>query len=128
MTSYPRTDSNRLLDAPMFNFDLQAVIEKIKQEENWISGNHNAITLVKSNSMRIVLIAMHDGNEMKMHQSEGPVSIYIMKGKLQLTTENESVILHKDQLLTLHENIKHALLAMEETILLLTMVNLPRNQ
>ena len=123
LPSHPRPDSGRLLDAPMLSFDLPAVTEKIKQEQDWISGKHNAITLMKSGRLRIVLIAMHEGNEMKMHQAEGPVSIQIIEGKLELTTENESVVLYKDHLLTLHEKIKHGLIASEETTFLLTMVN-----
>ena len=123
LPSHPRPDPDRPLDGHLLDFDLPAVIDRIKQEADWISGKHNAITLMKSNSMRIVLIAMHEGNEMKMHQAAGPVSIYLIEGKLELTTENESVILHKNQLVTLHENIKHGLLAIGETILLLTIVN-----
>ncbi len=47
---------------------------------------------------------------------------------MQLSIENESVVLEKGQLLTLHENIQHGLNAIEETIFLLTMVNLKANQ
>lgn len=124
LPSHPRPDSNRLLDAPMFNVDLPSAIKRLKLEEDWISGKHNAVTLMKSERMRIVLIAMHQGNEMKMHQSNGPISVHILEGKLQFTAENESSILQKNQLLTLHENIKHGLIAIEETIFLLTVVNL----
>ncbi|MEO8147728.1 MAG: hypothetical protein ABI723_08840, partial [Bacteroidia bacterium] len=104
LPSHPRPDSNRALDAGFLNFDLRSAIERIKQEEVWIAGKHNAITLMKSESMRIVLIAMHEGNEMKEHQAQGPISVHIIEGKIKFTTENKSVILQKDQLLTLHEN------------------------
>ncbi|MEP6712978.1 MAG: cupin domain-containing protein [Ferruginibacter sp.] len=124
LPSHPRPDPGRLLEAPMLNFDLPAAIERIKKEEEWISGKHNAITLMKSASMRIVVIAMHQGNEMKMHQSDGPITVHIIEGKLNFITENESVILQKGQLVTLQENIKHGLIAIEETVFLLTMVNL----
>lgn len=121
--SRPRPDSKRPLDAPMLNFDLTSMIERIKQEDEWNTGTHNAITIMKTAAMRIVLIAMHAGNEIKMHQSEGPISVYVIDGLLQFNTEKESVILKKGQLLTLHENIKHGLIAMEETTFLLTMTN-----
>ena len=124
LPSHPRPEPARILNAPMLSFDLPIVIERIKQEDEWISGKHNAMTLMKSPKMSIVLIAMHEGNEMKMHRAEGPVSIYIIEGKLQLTTENESALIIKDHLLTLHEKIKHSLMAIEETTFLLTMVNL----
>ena len=124
LPSHPRPDSNRQLDAPMLTFDLPSATERIKQEADWVSGKHNAITLMKSERMRIVLIAMHKGNEMKMHQAEGPISVHVIEGELQFTTEEKSVTLGKGQLLTLHENIQHGLVAKEETIFLLTMVSL----
>lgn len=121
--SHPRPDANRLLDGSILNFDLPSAIERIKQEGEWISGKHNAITLMKSERMRILLIAMRKENEMKMHQLEGAISIYIIEGKTKFITENESKTLLKNQLVTLHEKIKHGFIAIEETILLLTMVH-----
>jgi len=124
LQSHPRPDADRLLDTPMFTIDLPSAIERIKQEAEWLSGKHNAITLMKSEMMRIVLIAIHKGNEMKMHQSDGPISLQILEGKLKFIAEDMPVVLTKGQLITLHENIKHGLIAIEETTFLLTMVNL----
>ena len=123
LPSHPRPDSNRVLDASLLDFDLPTVIERIKQEPAWIYGKHNAITLTKSERMSIVLIAMHNGSEIKMQQVEGTMSLHIIKGKIKFTTENESVIIHEDKLLVMHKNIKHSLFAIEETIFLLTTVS-----
>ena len=122
LPSHPRPDSNRLLNAPMLEFDLASVIERIKGEEEWISGKHNAITLTKSAGMSIVLIAMHRENEMKIHQEEGALSLYIITGKLRFTSDTEFAFLHKHSLIAMHENIKYELLAIEESIFLLTSV------
>ena len=94
LPSHPRPDSNRVLDAALLDFDLPTVIERIKQETEWINGKHNAITLTKSERMSIVLIAMHEDSEIKMEQIDGSMSLHIIKGKLKFTTENESVIIH----------------------------------
>ena len=120
---HPRPDPARLLSQPMFSFDLPAEMDRLMAEGTWNSGKHNAITLMKSGPMSIVLIAMHEGNEIKMHKVEGPVSVFIIKGKLQFNTANDSALLLKDQLLTLPDNIEHNLIAVEETVLLLTMIN-----
>lgn len=125
---HPRPDAKRVLIAPMMMFDLPAIIESIKQEKDWALGKHTAITLMKSASMRIVLIAIHKGNEISTHQTEGPISVHIIEGRLQFTIENESIVLEKGQLLSLQENIQHGLNAIEKTIFLLTMVNLKANQ
>lgn len=122
------TSSYKLLDVSMLSYDLPSVIKKIKQERVWITRNQNALTLMKSERLRIVIIAMRKGNEMKMHLAEGPISIQIIEGKIKFTAGNESTILHKKQLLTLNENIKHGLIAIEETILLLTIANIQSNK
>ena len=83
---------------------------------------------MKSASMRIVLIAMRKGNKISMHQTEGLISVHIIEGRLQFTVENESVVFDTGQLLSLQENIQHGLNAIEETIFLLTMVNLKNNR
>ena len=120
--SRPRPDADRPLDAEMLKFDLNSVTARIKKEDDWQKDDHNAITLMKSEKMRIVLIAMHAGSEIKMHKSEGPISVHILEGKLKFKTEKESVILSKGELLTLHENISHSLSAIDETSFLLTLV------
>ena len=127
LLSHPRPAYNRPLDAKLLVFDLPVEVAKMKQECNWIDGKHNAITLMKSENITMVLIAMQQGHDMKLHQAKGPLIINIIEGKLMFTAEEEPVLLHKDQVLSLHENIKHELFAVEETIFLLTVVNLPVN-
>ncbi len=120
--SRPRPDADRPLDAEMLKFDLKSITARVKQEDDWKKDDHNSITLMKSEKMRIVLISMHAGSEIKMHKSEGPISVHILEGKLKFITEKELVILSKGELLTLHENINHSLNAIEETSFLLTLV------
>jgi quercetin dioxygenase-like cupin family protein len=117
----------RLLDASILNFDLQEVIEKIKQEDPWKRGERNAITLQKSKCMRIVLIALHAQKEVNFHQSGNLVSVQIIEGKVDFQTENQSVIFKKGCLLTFHENIKHSLKAVEDSVFLLTIAVCPVN-
>lgn len=123
LPTHPRPDSRRPINGQKLTFDLPIVIERLKQEAEWIEGRHNAITLVKSNKMRIVLIAMHQANEMVMNFFEGPVSLQIIKGKLNISSELEEIILYKDQLISICEKIDNRITAIEETIILLTLVH-----
>ncbi len=119
----PRPDSNRSIDGPMLKYDLPTVIERLKQEAQWIEGRHNAITLAKSDKLRIVLIAMHQDNEMVMNFFEGPVSLQIIKGGIKITTELDEIFLNKDQLISIREKIDNRITALEEAIILLTLVH-----
>ncbi len=121
----PRPDSDRSLDEPFLHFDLGDLVKRLKVEEDWASDKHNAMTLMKNEMMRIVLMVMHQGNEIKMHKSESPISLFVIEGLLRFKLENESVDLKAGGLLTLHENIIHGLEAVEETTLLLTMAHVP---
>ena len=107
---------DRLLDAPLLIFDLHEVVKKIKQEPTWKMGERNAITLLKSPQMRIVLIAVRKKTEINFPHSGNLISIQIIEGKVNF----QSLMLNKGSLLTLHEDTKHTLYAIEESVILLT--------
>lgn len=112
---------DRRIDAPLVTIDLFSFIEQIKKEKKWKDTDRNAITVFKTNGLRIVLIALHKGAEMIKHKADGLISVQVLEGRLQLHTDEESVKLGKGQMLALHEGIPHSLLAKKKTIFLLTL-------
>jgi quercetin dioxygenase-like cupin family protein len=122
-TDLPIHNSERLLDGPLLIFDLPALMEKIEHENDWESGKRNAITLMKGNSMRLVLIALKPGAEIDFRQSDNLISLQLLKGRLEVNTENETVALEQGHLITLHENIQHGLVSESNAIFLLTIGN-----
>ena len=122
-TNLPIHNADRLLDAPLLIFDLPSLMEKMEHESDWESGQRNAVTLLKGNSMRLVLIALRSGAEIDFRQSDNLISVQLLKGKLECNTDKETVALEQGHLITMHENIKHSLTAIGETIFLLTIGN-----
>ncbi len=116
-----RPEGDRIMDAGMVTIDLLAFIEQIKQESPWKDKDRNAITVFKTNGMRIILIALHAGAEMKTHTADGILSVQVIDGRMKFNAVNRSVELGKGQMLALHKGIQHSLLALEETIFLLTL-------
>jgi quercetin dioxygenase-like cupin family protein len=116
-----RPEGDRLMDAGMVTIDILTFIEQIKHESTWKDKDRNAITVFKTNGMRIVLIALHEGAEMKTHSAEGIISIQVIDGRMKFYTSNQSVELGKGQMLALHKGIPHGVLAIKETIFLLTL-------
>lgn len=116
-----RPQGERVLDAPMVTIDLSLFIAQIREEEQWKNSDRNAITIFKSMMMRIVLIALHKGAEMKKHTATGTLSLQVIEGEMQFTTDEQSIILSSGQMLVLHEGIPHSVLAKKETIFLLTL-------
>lgn len=116
-----RPEGIRIMDAPLVSIDIFSFIEKLKKEKKWKETDRNAITVYKTNGMRIVLIALHKGAEMLKHSAEGMISIQVLEGRLQFNTEEQTVKLGKGQMLALHEGIPHSLLAKKKTVFLLTL-------
>lgn len=116
-------DVNRKLDGPMLVFDLPLLTEKIKQEDIWYTSDRNAITLFKSENLSLVLIALRVGAEIDFRRSENIICLQLLGGKIELQARNETILLEQGHLLTLHENMPHNLLAIRETVLLLTVAN-----
>ena len=79
-----RPQGERIIDAELVKIDLVSFSKQIKEEQAWKDNDRNAITVFKTDGLRIVLIS-------------------------------------KGQMLTLHKGIPHNVLAMEETIFLLTL-------
>lgn len=116
-----RPQGDRTIDAPLVEINLPVFIKQIRQEEAWINSDRNAITVYKTNGMRMVLIALHKDAEMKQHKAGGIISILVIEGQMTFTTDEKNVELGKGQMLALHESIPHSVLAKEETIFLLTL-------
>ncbi|PYF70626.1 cupin domain-containing protein [Pedobacter nutrimenti] len=116
-----RPEGDRPLDATMVIMDLPSFMEQIKQESSWKDGDRNSITIFKTDGMRIVMIALHEGAELKTHSAAGIISVQVLEGQMRFTTEQQTTELNKGQMLALHEGIAHSVLANMETVFLLTL-------
>lgn len=123
ISSNPRADARRILDATLMQFDLNREVENIKHEKNWIEGSQSAKTLVKTENMCLLLVAMHMGDEMKMHQSNGPITLQVVEGNIQFLTWQNCISIKTGQLITLQQKMQHNLVAKMPSIFLLTLFN-----
>jgi quercetin dioxygenase-like cupin family protein len=116
-----RPEGDRILDAPLVQMDLNAFKTQIKEEESWKTGDRNAITIFKNDSLRIVLIALHAGAEMKAHKAKGTISVQVLEGQISFRTAMDTAELSVGQMIALHGDILHSVYANEESVFLLTM-------
>ncbi len=112
---------DHLLDAPLVPISILAFVERLKQESTWKESDRNSITVFKTDGMRIVLIALHEGAEMAKHTADGIISLQVLEGQIKFATDLQSLELIKGQMLALHERIPHSVLAIKETVFLLTL-------
>lgn len=120
-----RPEGERPLDAPMVSMDLRKFMKQIKEEQAWKTGERNAITVFKTSGLSIVMIALHEGAELKTHKAAGMICLQVLEGEITFITESESTVLETGQMLTLHQGILHSVTGNKESVFLLTVANLP---
>ena len=115
-----RPEGDRLIDAQLVTMDLTQFIAQIEDESTWRESDRNSITIFKSDTMRIVLMGLHENAELKTHTANGIISLQVLEGQIKFTTEEQTVTLQKGEMLALHKKIPHSLIALKETFCLLT--------
>src|SRR5438045_5667210 len=102
-----RPEGGRLLDAPLLIIEVADYIQRLKNESSWQKNDRNGITLFKTKGMRIVLVIMHAGADMRPQTIDALVSLQVLNGYLQVTTDEQTARVEAGQILTLHAQIKH---------------------
>jgi len=118
-----RPEGERIMDAPLVSIDIPDFMEQLKKEPAWENGDRNAMTVYKTNGMRIVLIALHKDAELKRHTAEGIISVQVLEGKISFATDDKSVELDKGGMIALHKGLHHSVKAIKESVFLLTISN-----
>lgn len=110
-----------ILNAPFVEMNLNNFIEQIKNETTWADRDCNSVTIFKSETMRIVLIGLHENAELKPDKANGVISVQVLEGKIEFTAEQQSTQIEKGQMIALQENITHSVRASTESCFLLTL-------
>ena len=125
MTTLERSPpgTERSLDRPVMTFDLPAILARIKQEPTWRTARRNAVTLIKQPGLRVVLVALQGGAALASHQTDSPVTIQVLDGRVAVCVGADEFVLSAGQLLTLRPGLKHGIRAQNESAFLLTLAS-----
>ena len=115
-----RPEGGRVMDAPLVSIDVPGFIREIKNEDAWKKNDRNAITIYKTDGMRMVLIALHEDAVMAKHTANGVISVQVLEGEIIFSAANQSVVLRKGQMVALHKGEPHSVAATKESVFLLT--------
>ncbi|HET7752687.1 MAG TPA: cupin domain-containing protein [Anaeromyxobacteraceae bacterium] len=113
-------DRSRHLGEPVREIDLAREARELREDETWQREGHNAKTLVKNDSLRIVLIDMHQGARLGEHQTDSRISIQVLTGKVSVRLPGKSHAVAAGQLLAVDESLPHDVEALEPSTFLLT--------
>ena len=116
-----RPEGDRVLNARLVEMNLNHFMEQLKTEKPWLEGDRNSVTIFKSETMRIVLLGLHANAELTTHKANGVISVQVLEGQIDFSTEEETSRMGKGQMIALHENILHSVKALTDSFFLLTL-------
>lgn len=90
------------MDAPLVRMDTPGLIKQFKSEATWENSDRYTITVYKTNGMHIVLIALHEDSAMQKHTAQGNISLQVLEGEILFSTDNQSEVIRKGQIIALH--------------------------
>lgn len=117
-----RPEGERTVNAPVVPINIPDFIKKIKKEKAWDKNDRNAITVFKSDRLRIVLVAMHKKAVMTTEHPENIFSVQVLDGKLRLQTTEKKLDVRSEEIFVLHANIPYEIQALKRSVFLLTIV------
>lgn len=119
-TTVSEAAGNAALGSPAQVMDLEHAIAQIKQAQSWKSSDRHATALFKSESLRLVLMALRTGAELKTHTAPGLITVQVLEGHITFRAEPQSSDLTAGQLLLLPAGIPHSVQAHQDSFFLLT--------
>ncbi|MDP2301021.1 MAG: cupin domain-containing protein [Ignavibacteria bacterium] len=114
--------SERKLKDTLLSFSIGSETDKLKKETAWINGDRNAVTLQKNSNLRVVLISLHKGATLHEHKVEGPITLFVLSGKMNFIAGEEKVILEGNEFIVLEKAVPHDVEALEDTTFILTII------
>ena len=114
--------SERKLKATLLSVPIDSETDKLKSEKAWLNGDRNAVTLQKNSNLRVVLISLRKGAALHEHKVEGPITLFVLSGKMNFIAGEEKVIVRGNEFLVLDKAVSHDVEALEDTTFILTII------
>jgi quercetin dioxygenase-like cupin family protein len=99
------------------HFDLNAEIERFSPD---VPSGRRSETLLKTPSLRVVLVTMRAGTELHEHVAPGPITVQPLQGRFTLIVEGGEHEIGPGTLVSLAGDTRHAVRAIEDGAFLLT--------
>ena len=130
LRSNTKVYNDRLLSNSLVAIKLHRLVDGLKFNLLESKNNLNSMILSHRQDKKIVLIALNEAVEVESVQTDDSVTIQLIEGTARFKAKKQLVVLMQGQLLKVSEKIPYSLTAMEESVILLTIVSLSqkRNQ
>ena len=121
-STHNRPEGDRPVDAPVIEIDIPDFIKRIKKEKAWDKNDRNAITVFKSDKLRVVIVGMRKKAEMTTERPENIFSLQVLDGRIKLYTQEKTIEVREKEMFVLHANIPYKIVAVKKSLFLLSVV------
>ena len=115
-----RPGGDRVIDAPYVFIDIPAFIDQVKKENAWEKNDRNGITVFKSDKLTMVITALQASAKISDNTVDGFLTLQVVKGEARIGTPDGDIDATENQVVTFHPGVRHSILALSDTIFLLT--------
>jgi quercetin dioxygenase-like cupin family protein len=84
------------------------------------NARHRANILVKTDTIRVVLVTMLKDGELQEHAAPGPITVQVLSGSIEFSVEGETHAMQEGDLISLAPGVRHAIRGVEDGAFLLT--------
>jgi quercetin dioxygenase-like cupin family protein len=112
---------------PSHEANILRELEQLHRGPEWAKGQ-NATTLVKHDTLRVVLMALKPQVRIPEHQTAGRISIHTLSGHIVVRADGRTFDLPAGTLVVLDPNVRHDVEALEESAFLLTIAWTPKRE
>jgi quercetin dioxygenase-like cupin family protein len=102
-------------------FDLLREIDTLHASSEYQRHGHAARTLIKTPSLRIVLVALARGRRLAEHSVDEPVSIQVLGGRIRIDLPDYPFDHGTGRLMSLASGVPHDVQALTDTAFLMTL-------
>ncbi len=81
-----------------------------------------SFALFKSSQLEVIRVALPAGKSFPAHSVPGEITMQCIEGQVEITTDGQAQTLVAGQLMHLAGGVAHGLLAVQDTVVLLTIV------
>ncbi len=115
-----RPKGGRPLDAPWMINDIDYSLKQMVDEKAWHTNDRNGITLFKSGDYTVVLTALHKDASLENEKAKGFLQVQVLAGRVSLRQPAMGAEITKGQLVVIHDGIEFSIVALEESVILIT--------
>lgn len=82
--------------------------------------------LIKARQIEVIRLVLHAGKTLPEHQAPGEITVHCIEGSVEFSTPEKSTVLNKDDFLHLEAKVPHALKAVTDCSVLVTICLSPK--